>query len=312
VMHACGHDVHMTSLLGTAGVLAANRDAWSGKLMIVAQPAEELGEGARRMMQDGLFRRFGRPDYTLALHVEPSVESGKVAVVPGWAAANVDAVDITVHGRGGHGARPHVASDPIVASAELVMALQTLVSRRVDPQDPAVVTVGSIHGGTKYNVIPDSVHLQLTVRSYSDAVRSTLLDGIAQIARDVCSVHRCERPPDVKVKQDYTPAVYNDPELARAAVAVFEQALGQDAVVEIPPTMGGEDFGRFARELKVPGLLFRLGATPRAALVRSRAKGASPVPTLHSSRFAPDAKRAIPTGVRATASLALALLARPE
>ncbi len=311
VMHACGHDVHVTNLLATAAFMAEHRQLWAGTLMIVAQPAEELGQGSSNMIADGLFKRFPRPDYALALHVSPQLAAGRVGYVSGWAFANVDSVDIAIHGRGGHGARPHQANDPIVTAAHLVTALQTLVSRRVDPQEAGVVTVGSFHGGTKHNVIPDSAHLQLTVRSYSDATRSELIDGIRQLARDVCRAFECAKPPTIRVKDNYTPAVYNDPGLTERAVGVFRAVLGADAVEAMKPTMGGEDFARYARQLKVPGLLFRLGAVAPAALERSRRKGGPPLPSLHSSRFAPDAARTLETGVRATANLALELLRKP-
>jgi len=312
VLHACGHDLHVTNLLASAAFMAAQRTLWSGTLLIVAQPAEELGEGASRMIAAGLFDRFPRPNYALALHVDPEALAGQVAATPGWVAANADSVDITLFGRGGHGARPQAAVDPIVVAAHFITALQTLVSRRNDPQQPAVVTVGSIHGGTKHNVIPDSVALQLTVRSYSDAVREQLLSGIRQLARDQCAAFGCPKPPEVRVKENYTPAVYNDPALARQAAAVFASALGPQAVVEIRPTMGGEDFGRFGRKLGVPSLLFRIGTASEAARRASKKPGAPPPPGLHSARFAPEAKPALQTGVRAMVNLALALLpARP-
>jgi amidohydrolase len=308
VMHACGHDLHTTNLLATAAFLAEHRALWSGTLLIVAQPAEELGEGASRILTAPAFQRLPRPNYAVALHVEPSMPAGTVAAVSGWSAANVDSVDITIYGRGGHGARPQDAIDPIVTASYFVTELQTLVSRRNDPQEPAVITVGSFHGGTKHNVIPDEVKLQLTVRSFSDAVRARLLEGIAQLARDNCASFGCPKPPDVRVKQNYTPAVYNDPSLTAAALRVFTADLGAAAVVTTPPTLGGEDFGRFSRELGIPGLLFRLGATAQAAYRASLQPNAAPLPSLHSSRFAPDAEPALRTGVRALAGLVLALM----
>jgi len=277
----------------------------------VAQPAEEIGRGARLLIEAGLFDRVPRPDYTLALHVESSLEVGKVGVTSGWTGANVDAVDITIYGRGGHGARPHLAIDPIVTAAHLVTELQTLVSRRVNPLKPAVVTVGSIHGGHKHNVIPDEVHLQITVRSYSDEVRSLLIDGIRQQAADVCRSFQCPKPPDVKVREHYTPAVYSDPALVERAVEVFRRALGEDDVVFLDPSMGGDDFGRYARHLEVPGLLYRLGAVSPKAVRASRKKGTPPLPSLHSPRFAPDAEPALRTAITTMSLLALDLLDHP-
>ena len=311
VMHACGHDVHTTSLLGTARLLAGVRDAWSGTLLMVGQPAEELGRGALMMLSDGLFERFPKPDYTLALHVDAELPAGQLAAVSGWSHANVDAVDITLFGRGGHGARPHTTVDPVVAAAHLITALQTLVSRRVDPIDPAVVTVGSIHGGTRRNVIPDEVKLQLTVRSYSDDTRKLLLDGIRQIAADTCRVFDCPEPPEIWIKDEYTPAVYNDPELTRAAVRVFEGAFGRDAIATLRPSMGGEDFGRYARALGVPGLMFRLGSVNVDTYAASLEPGGPGLPSLHSSHYQPDPEPTLRTAIRAMSQLALALLKRP-
>ncbi len=311
VMHACGHDIHTTGLVAVARFLAAARSAWLGTLVMIAQPAEELGQGARKMIEDGLFERFPVPDYTLALHVDASLPAGRIGFVSGWAAANVDSVDIRIHGRGGHGARPHSTVDPIVTAAHLVTALQTLVSRRIDPVNPAVVTVGSIHGGSKHNVIPDEVELQLTVRSYSDSVRAQLLDGIRQLAVDTCRTFRCPEPPTVHVKDEYTPAMYNDPELVRAAVGIFRGFLPPDDVVELPAAMGGEDFGRYGRKLGVPSFQFRLGSVEAGRWEASLRPDATPLPSLHSSRYQPDPVPTLETGVGAMSRLALALLARP-
>ncbi len=311
VMHACGHDVHVTNLIGTARLLADLRDAWRGNLVVIAQPAEELGKGARMMIADGLFDRIPLPDHAIALHVDGGLPVGTIGWVSGWAAANVDSVDITIHGRGGHGARPHSTVDPIVTAAHLVTQLQTIVSRRVDPIDPAVVTVGSIHGGAKHNVIPDEVRLQLTVRSYADEVRDLLLDSIRQLAVDTCVAFQCPRPPDVVVKDEYTPAMYNDPELSARGAELFRAFLGDEQVVALPAAMGGEDFGRYHRAKGFPAFMFRLGTVPEDRYQASMKEGGEPLPSLHSSRYAPDAEPTLETGLRATARLAVALLGTP-
>ena len=221
VMHACGHDVHMTVFIGTARQLVNLKDQWQGTLVLVGQPAEERGAGARMMLNDGLFERFPRPDYNLALHVSPELAAGTVGYTKGYALANVDSVDITVHGIGGHGAYPHKTKDPVVLAAKIILSLQTLVSREVSPLDPAVVTVGSIHGGTKHNIISDRVDLQLTVRSYSDPVRNQLLEGIKRIALAEGRAHGLPDSllPAVRVKKESTPSVYNDPDFTMRMVA---------------------------------------------------------------------------------------------
>lgn len=308
VMHACGHDVHTTALTSVARLMARSRAFWSGTLVVIGQPAEETGQGALAMIEDGLFERAPKPDYVLALHVESDLPAGQVGYTPGWAFANVDAVDVVIHGRSGHGARPHRAIDPIVAGAQFVMALQTLVSRRLDPVAPAVVTVGTFHAGSKRNQIPDEARLELTVRSYTDEVRDQLLAGIRQIAVDTCQTFQCPQPPDVAIREAYTPALYNDPELTARAVAVFERAFGPDAVIALPPSMGGEDFGRFARTLGVPGLMFRVGAQPADAFAASRKPGGKPVPSLHASDFAPDPGATLSTAIRAMSLLVFDLL----
>jgi hippurate hydrolase len=262
------------------------------------------------MIDAGLFERFPKPDYALALHVDPDVMSGHVAVVSGWAAANADSVDVTLYGRGGHGSRPHVAVDAIVLAAQYISALQTLVSRRNDPQQPAVITVGSIRGGTKRNVIADKVELLMTVRSYSDETRSLLLQGIAQLARDLSTAFGSPKPPLIQVKESYTPAVYNDPELASSATRIFNDLLGAAGVEPGQVPMTAEDFGRYGRQLHIPSLLIRLGATPEAAYKRARQPNPVAVPGLHTSGFVPDAALALHTGVRSVVALVSALLPR--
>jgi len=307
VMHACGHDVHMTVLVGTAERLARSTDAWRGTLVAIAQPAEEIGAGAKAMLEDGLFERFPRPDYNLALHVSSDMPAGTIGYTPGYAWANVDSVDLVVHGIGGHGARPSEAKDPVVLAANIVTGLQTLVSRSVHPLEPAVVTVGAIHGGTKRNIIPDRVDLSLTVRSYSDAVRTELIDGIARIARGEAIAFGVPETlmPEIVVKEHYTPSGYNDPDLVARIVDVFEAAFGEDRVVEKAPVMGGEDFARYGRE-GIPSMMFRLGSVPAARIERAKADG-SELPSLHSAYFHPEPDTTLATGVEAMTRAVLEL-----
>ena len=311
VMHACGHDVHIANLVAVARALSALKKQWTGTLVIVAQPAEETGAGARGLLEAGLFERVPRPDFVLALHVESALPAGQLGFTSGWAMANVDSVDVTFYGRSGHGARPHRAVDPILAASHFVVALQSIVSRRVDPQSPAVVTVGVFRAGTKRNQIPETAHLELTVRSYSDAVRQQLLKGIRQIADDTCRTFQCTAPPEVVPGEHYTPAAYNDPVLTNQAVDLFQKLVGPQAVIERPASMGGEDFGRYARAIEVPGLMFRLGAQSPERYRESREVGGAALPSLHSSRFAPDAEASLDVGIRAMSLLALDLLGPP-
>jgi amidohydrolase len=309
VMHACGHDAHQAILAGTAQTLAALKDRWSGTLVLIAQPAEELGLGAGMMIRDGLFERFPRPDVCIALHVSHELPHGSVGYTPGWATANVDSVDIRIHGKGGHGARPNQAVDPIITAAHVITALQTIASRRVDPIETVVVTVGSIQAGTKHNIIPAHADLQLTVRTYTDEIRQQVLDSIRQITTDVCRAMGCPKPPDVTVRDDeFTPAAFNDETLAHEAAELFRQVLGSDKVVRRPPTMGGEDFGRYADTLGAPGLMFWLGSVDPKLIEASRQPGGPPLPSAHSSAYAPVPEPTIRTGVRAMTSLALGLL----
>ena len=306
VMHACGHDIHMTSWIGTARTLIERKDDWSGTLVMIAQPAEELGLGARAMIEDGLYRDFPLPDYNLALHVSASAPAGTVAYSSGFALANVDSVDIHVKGVGGHGAYPHMTKDPVVVGSAIVMALQTLVSRNVDPQKPAVVTVGSFKAGAKHNIIPDSAELLLTVRSYDDATRQLLLDGIRRIATAQAEAFGAPEP-EIRIDSDYTPSTFNDPSLTDTAMKAIRSAIGADNVTEVTPVMGGEDFSQYGRTQEdVPGLIFWLGAVNPETYKKAQ-DGPLSLPSLHSPFFAPDAEPAIETGVEAMTAAALAL-----
>ncbi|MEQ9316971.1 MAG: amidohydrolase [Henriciella sp.] len=306
VMHGCGHDVHMTSWIGTARNLIAAKDDWSGTLIMIAQPAEEIGLGAKAMIDDGLYSDFPVPDYNLALHVSASAPAGTVAYSSGYALANVDSVDILVKGVGGHGAYPHTTKDPVVVGASIVMALQTLVSRNTDPQKPAVVTVGSFKAGAKHNIISDEAELLLTVRSYDDETRQMLLDGIQRIAKAQAEAFGAPEP-EIRIDSDYTPSTYNDPALTERAVAAIGEAIGTDNVTSVTPVMGGEDFSQFGRTTQdVPGLIFWLGAVEKEKYERAQG-GPLPLPSLHSPFFAPDAEPTIETGVKAMTAAALAL-----
>lgn len=311
VMHACGHDVHATVLVGVARTLTGLTDRWKGTVVLVLQPAEEIGKGALMMLEAGLFEKFPKPDCCIALHVASDMPVGQLGYTSGWCNANVDSVNVTIYGKGGHGAAPHKAVDPIVTAAHVITALQTIVSRRVNPIEDAVVTVGSIHGGTKHNIIPAQVEMQLTVRSYTDEVRKLLLASIEQITKDTCTMMGCAKPPTVVVnsRDTYTPAAYNDPALVAEAVKLFEQLVGKENVVEKPATMGGEDFGRYAKALKVPGFMFRLGSVG-AKRYEAATKAGEALPGLHSPLYYPDPAPTIQMGVRTMSALALSLLGK--
>jgi amidohydrolase len=308
VMHACGHDMHMTCWVGAARVLAGMKERWKGTLVFIGQPAEEIVSGARMMLEAGLFTKFPRPDYAFALHCAPNIPHGSVAYTEGLALANADSVDILVRGKGGHGAAPHTTIDPIVLAARIVLDLQTLVSRETNPTDPAVVTVGSIHGGSKHNIIPSEVRMQLTVRSTKDAVRKHLLDGIKRIT-EAAAKGAGAPPPEVKVNPaEFTPALYNDPELTRKTAALFKEALGTGKVMSRPPMMGSEDFSRYARA-RVPVCLFWLGTIDPQRIAEAEREG-KPLPSLHSALFAPVPEPTIKTGVTAMSMAVLNVLGK--
>ena len=311
VMHACGHDTHMAAWVGTARRMAAMRDQWSGTLVMIGQPAEEVGAGAQAMLDDGLYTRFPKPDYALAFHDAAQFPAGMIGYTPGYALANVDSVDITVMGVGGHGAYPHTTKDPIVLASKIVMALQTLVSREVDPQSPAVVTVGSFHAGAKHNIISDEAKLQLTVRSYTDEVRDQLLTGIARIAKGEAIASGLDEAhmPVVTVRRaEYTPSTYNVPAFAERFAKLATARFGADRVVQAPPVMGGEDFSRFYRADKnIESLIFWVGGAP-AADIAAAANGEKALPSLHSPFWAPDANAVIATATEALTAMALDVL----
>jgi amidohydrolase len=310
VMHACGHDAHMTCLVGTARVLAHLKDQWRGTLVLIGQPAEELGQGARAMLADGLFQRFPRPDICLALHDNAEYPAGTVLYTPGYTYANVDSIDLIIHGVGGHGAYPHKTKDPIVLAAQIILGLQTIVSREVRPGEPAVVTVGSIHGGTKYNIIPDEVRLQLTIRSYSEEVRNQILEAIKRIARGEALAAGLPENlmPEVKEAEGFSPSTRNDPAVTERLAGVFKAWFGADKIILKRPSMGGEDFSEYGRTAeKIPICMFEIGAVAPEVLRESERTG-KPPPSLHSPLWAPVPEPTIKTGVTAMCAAVIELL----
>jgi amidohydrolase len=313
VMHACGHDVHIAAFIGTARALAKLKEQWHGTIVFVAQPAEEIGAGARALLKDGLYDRFGKPNYVLGFHDKADVQVGHIAVTEGYMSANVDSVDVSVRGVGGHGAYPHKTKDPIVLAAEIINAWQTIVSRGNNPLDPIVITVGSIHGGTKHNIIPDEVKMQLTVRTYKSEVRERVLADIERIAKGCAAAAGI--PPDlapiVSVSKDFfTPATYNNPELTKRLVAVWRKSLGDQNVEIIDPVMGGEDFSEYSLpDHSIPAANFHFGAVDPAKIEEFK-KAGKELPTLHSSKFAPVPEPTIRTGMIGMIAAVLDLMKR--
>lgn len=313
VMHACGHDTHMAAWIGTAQLLSERKDQWSGTLVMILQPAEEIGEGAKAMLDDGLYTRFPKPDYVLAFHDAAQAPAGHIGYANGFALANVDSVDIVVPGVGGHGAYPHTTKDPVVLASAIVMRLQTLVSRELNPTDSAVVTVGSFQAGSKHNIIPDEARLQITVRSYSDAARKQLLEGIARIARGeaIAAGMPENKMPKVTVADPYVPATYNTPELTQRVVAGLKPRF-EGRVFEVPAVMGGEDFSQFYRADRenVESLILWVGGV-RAEEWAKAQKGEITLPSLHSPFWAPDAPVVIATATEALTAATLDLMGKP-
>lgn len=313
VMHACGHDTHMSAWVGTARRLAAMKSQWSGTLVMILQPGEETGEGAQAMLADGLYTRFPKPTHAIAFHDSASLQAGTIGYTPGPAAANVDSVDLLVRGLGGHGAVPQQTKDPIVLASRIVGALQTLVSRELDPQDAAVVTVGSFQGGTKHNIISDEATLLITVRSYSDETREMLLSGIERIARGeaISAGVPEDRMPVVTIRRDeFTPAVVNTPGLTDATLALFRSRFGEERVRQVPPPMVGEDFSRYHKtDPKVESMLFWVGGVP-ADKWQAAGGDLQKLVSLHSPFWAPDAEKVIGTATEAMVTAALGVLGK--
>ena len=306
VMHACGHDIHMAAWVGTATIMAHSKSEWHGTLVLIAQPAEERGLGAKNMIADGLFTRFPKPDIRVALHTTNSLPAGEVGFTPEYAASNADTVNITIYGKGGHGASPESTVDPIVIAARVVLTLQTIVSRETKPGDPAVITVGYIQGGTKSNIIPDEVHLGLTVRSYTPDVRKHLLAAIERVAKAEAQAADAPKAPLVQVVES-TDSLYNDPKLAERLSRALTQVLGAGRVQKEPPIMASEDYSYFV-EAGVPSFYFWLGVADPEKFKEAKASGVH-LPSNHSPFFAPDMEPSLKTAIESEVAVLRSLMA---
>ncbi|UJP64243.1 amidohydrolase [Mongoliitalea daihaiensis] len=310
VTHSCGHDIHMSVFVGTAKTMMEYRGSWRGTLLLVAQPAEENGMGAWNMLNDGLYERFPHPDFAIALHDDPFLPAGKVGHKIGALMAGVDMMNVTVYGEGAHGAAPHTGIDPIVLSAQMIQAYQTIVSRRIAPTDPAVVTVGSIHGGTIHNIIPDKVDMQLTLRSYSPSVREEMISSVKRISENIARSAGLseDKMPKYWIREPHTPALINDVKLTNQMIEVFKNSLGEENVVEVQAQMIGEDFSRYGlADRKIPISMFYLGANNSTFLEKATKEGLE-IPGLHSPYFAPIPEPTIKTGVKAMSLAAMNIL----
>jgi amidohydrolase len=305
VMHACGHDLHMASIVGTAAIMAHSKETWHGTLMLIGQPAEETISGAKAMLDDGLLKRFPKPDVAVALHVGNELAAGMVGITPGVYNTNADSLRITIYGKGGHGAAPQTTIDPIVIAARTIMALQTIVSREVKPGELAIVTVGYIHAGTKNNIIPDQAELGLTVRTNKPEVRKQVLEAIARITKEEAEAAGA-RPRPLIDHYEGTDLVYNDPALAQRLRGALESALGKENVIADEPITASEDFSYFV-EQGIPGFYFSLGGADPEKLAQAKAAGTR-LPSNHSSLFAPDVDPALRTGIAAEVAVLRELL----
>jgi amidohydrolase len=310
VMHACGHDMHMAAWTGVARIVAQSKKDWKGTVVFIGQPAEEKGAGARAMIADGLFTKFPRPDYALALHVNSALESGKVGVCPGYVLANIDVADVIIKGKGGHGAVPQLTIDPIVMASKIILGFQTIVSREIAPQSPALITVGSIHGGTNANTISDEVKLEVSIRSFDEQVQKQLIEKIKKTCDGIAYSSGLEKEnyPVVKMRDEFSPAVYNNPVLSEKVLEHFSTLFGQENVVRLGPEMFGEDFGWYGREKPlIPTLIYSLGSVNPAKMADAKKTGAT-IPSTHSPSYLPDLEPSLKLGVASMSSAVLYLL----